>query len=48
MKNIVNLTVTHVESEVVRAEGVSDSEGTDVSVVELLRMSGSVDMSCPK
>ena len=36
MENVVNLTVTHVEAEVVQAEGVSDAEGTNVSVDELL------------
>ena len=33
MENVVDLTVSHVEAEIVRAEQMSDAEGTDISVV---------------
>ena len=48
MENVVNLMVTHVEAEVVRAKRMSDAEGTNVPVVELLGRSDSVDVSFPK
>ena len=48
MENVVNLTVSHVEAEVVQAERVSDAEGTYISVVEFLQRSGSAEVICPK